>query len=461
MSRCPFGFSLALVAGALGAGGCGGGWVATREGPPPRPVPASAPPPVSAPAPVSIPEPVSEPESPLALPRPAAPPGTVASHSWYPEARVAEWTLATGTRLLFRRTDAEPGLVRVRAYAPGGWLAVPDSVRAAAFQTADFVVVDNVVLRPYVTATEARLEGEAETVALDDLFDSVARQLTGPPAGDPDGSDYGLLLDAEDALEAALAGVDLRTLAATPTAPSERGRLYEALFPRPTAFTIVIAGDAGADAVERAAGAALGRSLGAPGGHGGLITDARPAPMSARGLTVSLPGRGGEARALVGFRAPLPESMSERNPHDVQAGLDVLAALVVREAARALPDVKLTTKTELQAGVATLVLDGAGRSRDAEVLRDALLAAAQSAGSAFSDAALAEARGAARTRHDGRLASPEGWLDWLEAIARDGDPRAPAQHTRRLSAVTAERVRALARALLSVERAAVVLVEGE
>lgn len=108
-----------VLAAGLTLAGCSGS--------PPPVIPA--PPPLVLPPPETPePEPPPDPAPPPPVPLPRVGPGVVASESRFFEAGVTDWTLANGVRVVHRQTE---GALELRLTIPGGWAALPDSVRRA------------------------------------------------------------------------------------------------------------------------------------------------------------------------------------------------------------------------------------------------------------------------------------------------------------------------------------------
>ena len=440
-----------LIAALVLFAGCG---TVRPDAPAPRPAPRPAPAPERPTTPRPRP-PVERPTPPAPAPRPVPPPdpirapaGSIAAELWYPAPRIATWTLASGVRVLFRRTDDERGVVRVRAYALGGWLGA-DGPRGFAAAVGASGETDGV--QTTIGAADVRLEGTASRRELPALLGAVGAAIERRrtmPWGAP---------TPEALLDAALAGIDPRdNLARAPEA--DVTRIDEALLGRPDRFVLLVSGDVPADTLEALAGRALGRL------RAGVMappTDSLP-PVASRGMTLAISSGGlgtpaGEPRALVGFRGVVSGATASRSPDDVQAGLDVLAAALVAAVERAAPNVRVEARAEVAGNVATVIVEATGGGLDAQALGALVLRAAGDLGTG--EAALGVARGAAVNR--ARSDAPDIWLDRLAVFARGRvDPRNMADYAGRLRAVPAERVRLLADAVIDPARAVVVEVGG-
>jgi hypothetical protein len=407
----------------------------TTAPPPPPPAPSPPPPPVEVPA--------EEPEA-VRVDKPdqrfrPVPTGVYESQSHYPDTEVTEWALASGARLVFRPTRGARGRLAFRAFAPGGYAAVPDSLRRAAFPGEDLAGGARegaAALDAEIAAQEVVLQGEAATGDLDVLFAAMHALVDAPVAGPP----Y-LPVTIHQALDAALAGVPVTGRASD---RDETALVYERLFGDPRRFTFVVAGDATAEAVEQAAARVLPRmrpsfqALLAP-----ADSVAPPARIPATAERWTLPRAADPGGLAVAFRGRIEPGF------DALAALDVLAALLADEIGG---DARASAELHFDAGVGEVRLWTDGEA-DAEAEAEIFEAVRALRDDPPSDRALARARGALREAHEERLETPEGWAAWLARLYRhDLDPREVPRYGRRLGGVTAERVHRAARAVLDPDR---------
>ncbi|HYE95947.1 MAG TPA: insulinase family protein, partial [Rubricoccaceae bacterium] len=396
-------------------------------------------------------------------PTPSAPNGTVASQSRYPVPRVWEWRLTNGARVVFRPLDSVQGRVQLFAFAPGGAGLAPDSVALSAAEAAEVVAAslrapEGVSLMPRLTETEARLIGDAPADQLVNLL-GAARDLFRAPPADADAYRRA----RRDALAGGLVTADVlfplggpRHAVRTPDDVGEVDVAVARSFFRevydPGRFTFLLVGDTTPEAVEAAAGVTLGRLRSAATPSEGEVTAPEPPPAS----TIRLRSAESGTRVTVVFAGP--RTLRNEDP----AAFDVLASLLEHRLEGAAREVTGEALADRARGYYTLQLTLSDPSASPEDLRvrafDAVRALAARGPSATE---ITAARGEAQRAARQALETSSGLLAALaDVYRRNGDPREALEGPRRVAAVSAERVRALAREVLDVGRAYVVIEEG-
>ena len=160
--------------------------------PPPRPAPApeAEPPPAPVPPPPA-PEPAPPPPPEPPPPPPEAPEGTIEARSLYPQLDLADWTLANGLRVVFKRLDGDG--FAVRSAAP----TEPRDTEADGLPTLeDAISYARDVVR--VGVSTVVLVGPADVEAVEGWVATRLARVSGVPsdAGAPLGS--GTLLTWDD-----------------------------------------------------------------------------------------------------------------------------------------------------------------------------------------------------------------------------------------------------------------------